>query len=418
LLAIAWSPIAAFASVAVPGAHAAPYPTGAPTPAALVEPPLEPPPSEPPLEPPPVEPPPVEPPPAEPPRVETAPAPPRPAALPYLRLAEQGVVRAERTWRDRHRHWYDEVLNDHQRYPLATIWGIAPLFEALDAIDIAAPSPAHRAAVTAFARGAESYYNPTLHPTPGFAPYPQDYGQVRTWFDDNGWWGLGFMDAFRATGDAAYLGDAERAFRFIATQGWDPQAGGLWWNTSHPYKAGEALAAGSLLGALLYQHTHDSFYLSQVDKFLTWADAHFLTELHLYDRTDRDPTPTPYIEGPLVEAHQLLCEAGQAGACARARQLANASWQRFEARLNMGPQFDTIYLHWMLVYASQTGDARWPLLAKQMAALAKAHAGGRRGLYLRAWDGTPIVAHEAQPDMLQTDAATVELFAWLAATHA
>jgi hypothetical protein len=349
------------------------------------------------------------------------PAPPTPPSvntprLAYLHLAEQGVARTERTWRNG--RWYDERLNDHDPHPLATIWGIAPLFEALDAIEIAAPSAAHRAAVSAFATGAERYFNPTLRPMPGFAPYPNDYGQVRTWFDDNGWWGLAFMDAYRATGNARYMRDAERAFRFIAAQGWDAQGGGLWWNTSHPYKAGEALASGSLLGALLYQHTHNPFYRSQVDKFLTWADAHFLTELRLYDRTNTDHTPTPYIEAPLVEAHQLLCEAGQTRACARAKQLASACWQRFEARLNMGPQFDTIYLHWMLVYSSQTGDARWPLLAKEMAALANAHAAGTDGLYLQAWDGTPIIEHEAQPKMLQTDAATVELFAWLAAMHA
>jgi hypothetical protein len=371
---------------------------------------------EPPVEPPPPEPPQLEPPPVEPAPIPPSPPPPNPPTLPYLQLAEQGAVRAQHTWRNPKRHWYNERLRDHERYPLATIWGIAPLFEALDAIEIAAPSPVHRAAVAAFARGAERYFNPTLRPTPGFAPYPSDYGQVRTWFDDNGWWGLAFMDAYRASGNARYVRDADRAFRFIAAQGWDASGGGLWWNTSHPYKAGEALASGSLLGALLYQHTHSPFYLSQVDKFLTWADAHFLTELQLYDRTDKDPTPTPYIEGTLVEAHQLLCEAGQTAACTRARQLANASWSRFEARLNMGPQFDTIYLHWMLVYASQTGDSRWPLLAKQMAAMANTEA-VTNGLYLRAWDGTPIVEHEAQPNMLQTDAATVELFAWLAAMH-
>ena len=84
----------------------------------------------------------------------------------------------------------------------------------------------------------------------------------------------------------------------------------------------------------------------------------------------------------------------------------------------MGPQFDVIYLHWMLVYAGQSGETRWPLLAKEMAAGAKRYAAGKNGLYLRAWDGSPITAHEAQPNMLQTDAATVELFAWLAAMHA
>jgi hypothetical protein len=337
--------------------------------------------------------------------------------LPYLQLAEAGIARAERTWHDRRLGWYDERLNDHERYPLATIWGIVPLFEAIDAIDIAAPSSAHRAAVAAFASGAERYFNASLRPTGGFAPYPNDRGQVRTWFDDNGWWGLAFMDAYHATGTARYLRDAERAFAFIAAQGWDSRGGGLWWNTSHPYKAGEALASGSLLGALLFEHTHNQFYLRQVDKFLAWADGHFLTELRLYDLTDSNPTPTPYVEGPLVEAHQILCQAGQRTACTRARELADASWQRFEARLEMGPQFDTIYLHWMLVYATQTGDARWPALAREMAARAHSNARDSRGLYLRAWDGSSITQHEAEPNMIQTDAATLELFAWLSATH-
>jgi len=339
-------------------------------------------------------------------------------SLPYLQLAERGVARAQGSWRDRRLGWYDERLNDHERYPLATIWGIVPLFETLDAIDIAAPSPAHRADLVAFATGAERYFDRTLRPTAGFAPYPNDRGQVRTWFDDNGWWGLAFVDAYRATGNARFLRDAERAFAFIAARGWDSQGGGLWWNTSHPYKAGEALASGSLLGALLFAHTHRRFYLDQVNKFLTWAGAHFLTEDRLYALTGSDSTPTPYVEGPLIEAHQILCEAGATNACARARQLADAAWQRFEARLEMGPQFDTIYLHWMLVYSAQTGDSRWPALARQMAAKAQANALDGRGLYLRAWDGSSITAHEAEPNMLRTDAATLELFAWLASTPA
>jgi hypothetical protein len=338
------------------------------------------------------------------------------ATLPYLSLAEEGVTRAEHAWHDAQRGWYDERLGDGERFPLATIWAIAPLFEALDAVEIAAPSPAHRAAVSAFANGAERYFDAGLRPTPGYAPYPNDRGQVRVWFDDNGWWGLAFLDAYRATGNRRYLRDAERAFAFIAARGWDQAHGGVWWNTSHPYKAGEALSAGSLLGAMLFARTGNPFYLRQVNKFLSWADGHFLTELRLYARTGSDPTPTPYVEGPLVEAHQVLCEAGQQSACARARELADAAWERFEARLEMGPQYDTIYLHWMLAYSSQTGDGRWPALARQMAADAQANAlSKQQGLYLRAWDGTPITAHEARPNMLQTDAATIELFAWLAA---
>jgi hypothetical protein len=96
-----------------------------------------------------------------------------------------------------------------------------------------------------------------------------------------------------------------------------------------------------------------------VSKFLDWAEANFLTEDSLYSLTSSNPTPTPYAEGPLAEANQVLCEPGQAGACARARQLAEDAWRRFEERIDMGPQFDTIYLHWMLVYSTETGDPRW-----------------------------------------------------------
>lgn len=334
----------------------------------------------------------------------------------YLGLAEAGLRSALTLWHDPRLGWYDSHLNDRERFPLATIWDAAPLFETLDAVELAAPSTVHRTVVARFARGAERYWDDRLRPQPGFAPYPRDRGpHVRVWFDDNGWWGLAFFDAYRATHVGLYLRDAERAFAFIAAQGWDRAGGGLWWNTSHPYHAGEPLAAASLLGALLYQTTARAFYRHEVVRFLGWADAHFASDRGLYRRTDSDPTPTPYVEGPLVEAYQVLCETGQTSACARARQLADACWLRFQDRLNMGPQFDAIYLHWMLVYARQVGDPRWPALVRRMADRARVSALDSQGLYLRAWDGGPITAHQARPNMLQTQAATLELFAWLAA---
>jgi hypothetical protein len=277
----------------------------------------------------------------------------------YLQLAETGVARAQRLWRDRRLHWYDSRLADRDRYPLATIWDAVPLFEALDAIDMAAPSPAHRAAVVAFADGAERYYDRGLGPAAGYAPYPGDRGRAVAWFDDNGWWGLAFLDAYRATGSTRYLRDAQRAFAFIAGEGWNKNGGGVWWNTAHAYIAGEPLAAGSLLGAQLFKLTGGIAYREDVLRFLDWGDAHFVTERGLYKRTSFDPTPTPYIEGSMVEAHQTLCEAGVGQACAGARALADASWERFADRLNMGPQFDVIYLHEMLLYGAQTGEGRW-----------------------------------------------------------
>ena len=227
----------------------------------------------------------------------------------YLTLAQAGVAQAERRWRDPRRGWYDARLNDGERYPLATIWDIVPLFESLDAIAIAQPSPANKSAVARFAAGAERYLNRGLRPLPGYSPYPGDReASTETWFDDNGWWGLAFVNAYRATGTRRYLTDAERALRYIAAAGWDAQGGGIWWNTHHPYKAGEALAAGTLLATLLYQQTHSAFALGQAHKFLAWANSSgFSAANGLYAASNVNPTPIDYIEGPLIYAQATLC---------------------------------------------------------------------------------------------------------------
>ena len=227
----------------------------------------------------------------------------------YLALAQAGVAQAEQRWRDPRRGWYDARLNDHERYPLATIWDIVPLFESLDAIAIAQPTAANRHALASFAAGAERYLNRGLRPLPGYSPYPGDReADTETWFDDNGWWGIAFIEAYRATGTHRYLVDAQRALRYIATVGWDPQTGGIWWNTDHPYKAGEALASGTLLATLLYQQTHSSFALAQARKFLAWGNTSgFSAANGLYAASNINPTPIDYIEAPLIYAQALLC---------------------------------------------------------------------------------------------------------------
>jgi glycosyl hydrolase family 76 len=374
-------------------------------------------------------------------------------------LAQSGARQAREAFRDGahgvwngHRNvplrWYDERLHSHDRYPLATIWGAVPLFESLCAITIADPTPANRRVLDVFAEGvhppavaarkgslsrdakppvymgAESYWDPAVE---GFAPYPGDRGAANTWFDDNSWWGIAFVDAYRAVGKRRFLHDAQAAFDFLARRGWDSFTGGLWWNTYHTpagQKSGEALAAGSLLGGLLAQAWQQAGRaalaaadLRRVKQFLSWGDANFADSDGLYWRTQNDPTPMPYVAGAEIEAKELLCRLAAAGSpyCAQATRLADAAYERFAYRLNMGPQFDVIYLHWMLVYGQQTGDPRWVAMALTFAREAQAHARSSMGLYLKAWDGSDMSAHQAEPDMLRTDAATVELFGWLAA---
>jgi hypothetical protein len=335
----------------------------------------------------------------------------------YLALAESGVARAEHDWRNHRLGWYDARLHDRDRYPLATIWDIVPLFESLDAIAIAQPTLANRQAVARFAAGAERYLNRGLRPVPGFSPYPGDrVANTETWFDDNGWWGLAFVNAYRATGTRRWLTDAERALRYVAAAGWDRSAGGIWWNTSHPYKAGEALASDTLLATLLYQQTHSAFALAQASRFLAWANTTgFSAADGLYAASNLNPTPIDYIEAPLIYAQAVLCNAiGTPADCERAERLKATALDRFGALLDFSPQYDAIYVQWMLALYSLDHDPVLYALATDNARDAQTRAGNGEGLYLLSWNGETLPPQYARPGMLQTQAATTSLFAWLA----
>ena len=335
----------------------------------------------------------------------------------YLSLAQTGVSRAEQRWGDRRLGWYDAQLRDREKYPLATIWDIVPLFQSLDAIAIAQPTPANRRAVARFAKGAERYLNRGLRPVPGYSPYPGDRaGNTETWFDDNGWWGIAFVEAYRATGTHRYLADAERALRYVAAAGWDPNGGGIWWDTHHPYTSGPALAADTLLATLIYQQDRSSFALAQAQRFIAWANTGgFSAANRLYADSSVSATPVDYIEGPLIYAQALLCSlTATAADCERAEQLKATALARFGYTLDFSPQYDAIYLQWMLALYALDGDRTLYLLAADNARDAQTRAANAEGLYLLSWNGGTLPAFDAEPGMLQTQGATTSLFAWLA----
>jgi len=335
----------------------------------------------------------------------------------YLALAQAGVAQARKHWWDPRRGWYDAHLDDRERYPLATIWDIVPLFQSLDAITIAQPTAPNRRALQGFAAGAERYLNRGLRPLPGYSPYPGDReADTETWFDDNGWWGVAFVEAYRATGARRYLADAQRALRYIAAAGWDPSGGGIWWNTEHPYKSGPALAADTLLATLIYQQDGSAFALAQARKFIAWANTSgFSAAQGLYADSGVNATPVDYVEAPLIYAQALLCRlTGSDSDCRRAEQLQPIALDRFGYLLDFSPQYDAIYLQWTLALYALEGDPTLYLLATDNARDAQTRAANREGLYLLSWNGETLPAIDAEPGMLQTQAATTSLFAWLA----
>jgi hypothetical protein len=328
--------------------------------------------------------------------------------LDYLTLAEQGVAQSG-SWRSG--GWYCEYLGCTGAYPLLTIWGDVRMFESVDALQLAAPSPARRAEVDRFGRASERYWNPYLN---GYAPYPGDrYRGAEAWFDDNGWLGVAFVQAYRATGERRYLHDAQRAFRFVATQGWDP-GGGMWWNTGHPYHAGEALAADSLLGMLLYGIDREGFQLAQARKFIDWGETRDVGFRGLFMSGGPGSTVIDYVEAPLIYAQYLLCQAtGESGYCAHAAAQARSMTQIYGVEYNFAPLYDSIFMEWMMAYGRAVGDGHWLEVAEVNAAHAVRHAANGRGLWLDSWWGGPIADRQTFPNMFRTMAATTSLFAWL-----
>jgi Glycosyl hydrolase family 76 len=331
--------------------------------------------------------------------------------LNYEALAEQGLAQSA-SWRAG--DWYCEYLGCTGAYPLLTIWGDVRMFESVDALEIAAPSAKHRAQVDRFGHASERYWNPYLN---GYAPYPGDrYRGAEAWFDDNGWLGVAFVQAYRATGESRYLRDAQRAFDFVASQGWDAaDGGGMWWNTDHPYHAGEALAADSLLGMLLYGIDHQTHQLDEVRMFIDWGNAHDIGFHGLYLSGGPGSTVIDYVEAPLIYAQYLLCKAtGQNGYCTHSEEQARSMTEIYGVEYNFAPLYDSIFMEWMMAYGKAVGDNHWLELAEVNAAHAVQHAADSRGLWLGSWWGGPIKDSQTLPGMFRTMAGTTSLFAWLA----
>jgi hypothetical protein len=333
------------------------------------------------------------------------------ASSPYLTLAEQGITQQSAAWRSG--GWYCEVLGCKGAYPLLTIWGMVRMFESVDAVQIAAPSRVHRAAVERLAGQAQQlYWNRYLQ---GYDPYPNDdYPAAQAWFDDNGWLGLAFVDAWRATGDGRWLSAAQRALSFIARRAWDG-GNGMWWNTQHAQHSGEALSAASLLAMTLYGPTRDSGDLAHARQWIDWANTHDTGFHGLYDSQGPGSTVIDYVQAPLIYAQYLLCQAsGQNSYCAIAAAKATALTQIYGVRYDLAPLYDSIFFQWMMAYGKAAGDPHWLALAQANAAAAQQHASDGRGLWLSGWWGDGIHDAQTQPGMFRTMAGTTSLYAWLA----
>jgi Glycosyl hydrolase family 76 len=333
----------------------------------------------------------------------------------YLNAAQKGLADVQKHWWNAQLGWYNDTYNGQPpSMPLARLWSAYPLFETLVGVDLAQPSPATKAALTAFAdKAATLYWNPNVKPYGGYGYYPgMTSARANVYYDDSGWWGLSFIDTYNATHDKKYLADAKRAMRFIVGSGWDSKlGGGTWWDTFHHHKTIEPLAAAVMIGTRLYTANHDTWALRWAQKLLGWANAHSFDKARgLYKRSPTDTTDMDYVQGLMVTANWELCKAlGKPAMCTKARQVADASLREFPRDLSWAPMYDVVYLQWMLQYYKESGDSRFYSLAAHNADRALASV-NESGYYLNDWNGKPLA------DGLGEEASNLELFAWMAAS--
>ncbi|MDE3069355.1 MAG: hypothetical protein KGJ43_01355, partial [Acidobacteriota bacterium] len=178
--------------------------------------------------------------------------------------------------------------------------------------------------------------------------------------------------------------------------------------------------ADVLLGMLLYEEDHEPAQLEDVKTWVDWANAndnHDERQLYL-EQPNRPESVNDYVQAPLIYAQYLLCKDGQGeGYCERAGRVAATLAEQHATktgyRYDYGPEYDAIFMQWMMAYGQATGETYWLRTAELNALAAFHHAGGRGGLWLSSWWGGPIPDPETHPNMLRTVGATTSLFAWL-----
>ena len=111
----------------------------------------------------------------------------------------------------------------------------------------------------------------------------------------------------------------------------------------------------------------------------------------------------------MIGAQLERCEIrGVRGRCAAAEQLADASVKAFPHLADWTPAADMIYLRFMLDLYERDGNPAWYDLVRDNAEHALREARSSDGLFFRGWDGRLFPTR-----LLQPDAATLALFAWL-----
>lgn len=117
------------------------------------------------------------------------------------------------------------------------------------------------------AKRIDTYYWPKIPMGLGTPP-PESNGDWLNWFyDDEGWWALGWLKVYDITNDTAYLKAAMDIFDDMV-KGWGATCGGIWWNKAH--EANVAIS-NELFLAIAAQLANRAQVIADKTYYLGWA---------------------------------------------------------------------------------------------------------------------------------------------------
>ena len=236
---------------------------------------------------------------------------------------------------------------------------------ALDYYDTQETSPAGQSQPPAFASG-------VLRPVDSDQP---------TYYDDNAWAGLNFLQEYGLTRQQPDLVRAEGVFRF-AVSGWDTRTavacpGGVFWeDVANSPRNTVSNAPNAEVGLEIYQATHDPYYLTWATRMYDWVRGCLLNSSdmyydHLDDSGNVSTALWSYNQGTMIGAGTLLYQiTGDRTYLQQAEQTAAASVSYYGSDGNLYHQpdvFNAIFFRNLFALAKIDHDPSYARLAASYA---------------------------------------------------
>ena len=98
--------------------------------------------------------------------------------------------------------------------------------------------------------------------------------------------------------------------------------------------------------------------------------------------------------------------------------MAEEDVERDGYKYNYGPEYDAIFMQWMMAYGQATGQGYWLQLAEVNAGARPTDAANAQGLWLGKLVGRGDRRSRNASRNVPHEAATASLFAWTACTRA